>query len=176
LRRGLKVGWTGFFREDGLRAEDLELYARAGLAAIYFSADGASDAALELLGKGFSLDEAAKAASLAAASGVVTVYHFLVNLPGENLGSIRQTKRLVDHILGEHARWGNPAAMVFNNLRLYPGAPLTEEILRRGLAAPGIDLLYPVYFNPPPHDGLRHELTARCLAREALGAAAAAGA
>ena len=66
--------------------------------------------------------------------------------------------------------------MVFNNLRLYPGAPLTDEILRRGLVSPGIDLLYPVYFNHPPQAGQRHELTARCLAREALGAAAAAGA
>jgi len=147
----------------------LELYQRAGLSALYFSADGASRQALELLGKGLSVAQIEQAAGIAAASGAISVYHFLVNLPGENSATAAQTKALVECILEMHHRAGNPAAMVFNNLRAYPGAPLTRRILAEGLLDPQTDLLYPVYFNPPPFDGLRHELAALAARPEHLG-------
>jgi len=57
--------------------------------------------------------------------------------------------------------------VVINNIRLYPGTPLTEKILRERLIDPAQDLLYPTYFNPPPRDNLRHELTAFCMRRGA---------
>ncbi len=171
LRRGLQMQWTGFFREDALNAADLELYKKAGLMAIYFSADGANQAALSLLNKGMSLEQVRRASDLAAASGLITVYHFLVNLPGENQYTVDETTRLLDEILEAHARANNPAAVVFNNLRLYPGAALTKLIFEQGLADPKQDLLYPAYYNPPPWDGLRYELSARCLQHEAAMAA-----
>jgi len=71
--------------------------------------------------------------------------------------------------LAWHDQARNPAAMVFNNLRPYPGAPLTARIMRAGLMDPRTDLLYPVYFNPPPFDGLRHELSAMSLSPQHLG-------
>ncbi len=169
IGRGLAIGWTGFFREDGLTSGDLDLYRRAGLAALYFSADGASEPALKLLGKGLTLGQIERAAQLAAASGVISVYHFLVNLPCETPNSAAQTKRLAERILEDHAKAGNPAAMVFNNLRPYPGAPLTDSLLAAGLLDRRTDLLYPVYFNPPPFDGLRHQLNALCTKPEHLG-------
>ena len=58
--------------------------------------------------------------------------------------------------------------MVINNVRLYPGAPLTEYILKERLIDPGQDLLYPTYYNPPPWDHLRHELTAHCMRRSTV--------
>lgn len=169
IERGLQLGWTGFFREDCLSAADLELYQKAGLSALYFSADGASDHAQGLLNKGMSLGTIEKAARIAAASGIISVYHFLVNLPGENPESVKQTRDLVESILTWHDKAGNPAAMVFNNLRLYPGAPLTGRIMQAGLMDLRTDLLYPVYFNPPPFDGLRHDLTALSIRPEHLG-------
>jgi putative variant cofactor biosynthesis B12-binding/radical SAM domain protein 1 len=168
LRRRLTIGWTGFFREDALSEADVELYLRAGLASWYFSADGASDHALRLLGKGLSRDDVLRAARLAAASGVVTVYHFLVNLPGETQGTTDESRRLIEGLFDIHARRGNLGAVVINNLRLYPGAPLTEQVLREGLIDPRTDLLYPTYFNPPPWDHLRHELTAFCMQQGTL--------
>lgn len=172
MARGLNLGWTGFFREDCLEAKDLELYQKAGLSALYFSADGASDHTLGLLNKGMALEQVEQATQMAAASGIVSVYHFLVNLPGESPESVEQTWKLVEHILSWHDKADNPAAMVFNNLRLYPGAPLTDRIMQAGLMDLRTDLLYPVYFNPPPYDGLRHELTAQSIRPEHLGLAA----
>jgi len=163
LKRRLEINWTGFFREDAISAEDLELCREAGLVTCYFSGDGTSDWALELLGKGFHQNEILRAARAAAGTGVITVYHFLVNLPGETRQSVEHARRLLDHLCEIHAGQGNLGAVVINNLRLYPGAALTEAILRDGLIDPGQDLLYPTYFNPPPWDSLRHELTTLCM-------------
>lgn len=162
-RRGVQIGWTGFFREDTLTAADLELYRETGLQTLYFSADGASDRALDLLAKDLTRAQILEAARLAAASGVLTVYHFLVNLPGEDQQTVAQTRELLARLFELHAAPGNLGAVVLNNLRLYPGAPLTAEIIRRGLLDPRHDLLYPTYYNPPPWDHLRYELTAWCL-------------
>lgn len=168
LERRLEIGWTGFFREDTLTAEDMELYRRAGLVTWYFSADGASDHALQLLEKDLTRDQILHAARLAAESGVLTVYHFLVNLPGETRCSIDETRRLLDTLFEIHASEGNLGAVVVNNVRLYPGAPLTEYILKEGLVDSRQDLLYPTYYNPPPWDHLRHELTAYCMRQSAV--------
>jgi anaerobic magnesium-protoporphyrin IX monomethyl ester cyclase len=163
LKRRLKIGWTGFFREDALSVEAMELYRRSGLVTWYFSADGASEYTLQLLNKGLQRDHILNAARLAAASGILTVYHFLVNLPGETPHSIAETRELLARLFEIHATQGNLGAVVINNVRLYPNASLTESILREGLIDPRQDLLYPTYYNPPPWDHLRHELTAYCM-------------
>jgi len=168
LRRRLEIGWTGFFREDTLTEKELDLYRKAGLLTVYFSADGASDYALRLLGKNLTLEQVLHAGKLAAQSGILTVYHFLVNLPGESRATVDQAYGLLDRLFSLHASKGNLGAVVINNLRLYPGTPLTERILRDRLIDPGHDLLYPVYFNPPPWDNLRHELAAFCMIRGAV--------
>ncbi len=171
-RRRLEIGWTGFFREDTLSQKELDLYRKAGLMTLYFSADGASDHALKLLCKNLTVEQVLHAGNVAAQSGVLTVYHFLVNLPGETGKSVEQTYELLDRLFSLHASKGNLGAVVINNLRLYPGTPLTEKILRDRLIDPELDLLYPAYFNPPPWDSLRHELTAFCMSRGANWATA----
>ena len=168
LERRLEIGWTGFFREDTLTAEDMELYRRAGLVTWYFSADGASDHALQLLRKGLTRDQILDAARLAAESGVLAVYHFLVNLPGESRRTVDETRRLLDALFEIHASSANLGAVVINTIRLYPGAPLTEILLKERLLDPGRDLLYPTYYDPPPWDHLRHELTADCMRQSAM--------
>lgn len=165
LRRNLKMNWTGFFREDVISENDIDLYRDAGLATWYYSADGASRHALELLEKNLTPDQILNAARLAAASGIVTVYHFLVNLPGETRSTVDETRALLDKILDFHSAKGNPGALVISNLRVYPGARLTDFLLKKGLLAQGYDLLYPTYYNPPPWDNLRHDLKAYYMQR-----------
>ncbi|SPF48484.1 Radical SAM domain protein (fragment) [Syntrophobacter sp. SbD1] len=167
LRRKLDIGWTGFFREDTLSEKELDLYRRAGLTTLYFSADGASEFMLKQLGKNLTMEQVLHAAKLAAQSGILTVYHFLVNLPGETRDTVDQSYRLLDRLFSLHASKANLGAIVINNLRLYPGTPLTEKILRDRLIDPDHDLLYPTYFNPPPWDNLRHEMAAFCMSRGA---------
>ncbi len=175
LDRRIEIGWTGFFREDMLTREDIDLHRRSGLVTAYFSADGTSKHALKLLRKDLTPDQILRAAQFMAESGTLAVYHFLVNLPGENRQTVDETRALLDTLFEIHAPFGNLGAVVLNNVRLYPGAPLTDRLLREKLIDPRLDLLYPTYYNPPPWDHLRHELTAACMQQSVLGYLAAPG-
>lgn len=162
VRRNLDLTWTGFFRENSLTRENLELAQRAGCVAVYFSGDSLTDQGLKLLNKQMTRQDLFDAARLTAENGILTMCHFLLNLPGEGDQERIQTRETLDRILEIHARAGNLGAVIFNHVRLYPGAPMTKRLIKSGSLSPDTDLLYPVYHNPEPHGHLLHELEARC--------------
>jgi hypothetical protein len=57
---------------------------------------------------------------------------------------------------------GNLGAVIFNHVRLYPGAPLTRRLIAEGRLDADIDLLYPVYYNPPRYNHVLHGFEAHC--------------
>jgi anaerobic magnesium-protoporphyrin IX monomethyl ester cyclase len=162
LKRKLDVSWTGFFREDHLTSRQADLALQAGLIAIYFSGDGLTDHGLKILGKRLTRRDLIKAARVTAAAGVLTMCHFLMNLPGDDGKHLQQACETLDTILNIHAPVGNLGAVIFNTVRLYPGAPLTKKLLTAGLINPAADLLYPTYYNPPATAHVLHELEAHC--------------
>jgi anaerobic magnesium-protoporphyrin IX monomethyl ester cyclase len=162
LRRNLQVRWTGFFREDSLTEHAADLAARAGVVAFYFSADALTDHGLKVLSKRLTREDIVRAARITAKSGLLTMYHFLVNLPGETMAHPLEARNLLDEILEIHGPVGNLGAVIFNNVRLYPAAPLTVKLLKTGCLDERIDLLYPVYYDPPEYSHVLHELEAQC--------------
>jgi radical SAM superfamily enzyme YgiQ (UPF0313 family) len=162
LRRHLPVSWTGFFREDTLTEPLTDLAVKAGLVSIYFSADALTGHGLKLLNKRLSKEDILRAARVTAKRGVLTMCHFLVNLPGETGDHASEARDMLSKILDIHGPVGNLGAVIFNNVRLYPGAPLTRELLKKGLLDPRIDLLYPVYYNPVESAHVLHELECHC--------------
>ncbi|MCZ7664351.1 MAG: radical SAM protein [Thermoleophilia bacterium] len=161
IERGAPVRWTGFFREGVLTREDAELAVRAGCAAFQFSGDGTCDATLARLRKGLARDDILRAAGHAAATTALTVYHFMVNVPGTDAAVVRDAHDLVERLHDLHEPQGTLGAVVFNNLRVYPRTPLARELTRAGVLASGQDLLYPTYHNPAPYCHLRYELEER---------------
>ena len=162
LSRKLRLEWTGFFREDTLSESLAQLASDAGLAAFYFSGDALTEQGLRTLNKRMTKEDLYRAARIAARSGVITVCHFLINLPGDSRVLIEEAWSTLDRILDIHARAGNLGAVVFNNVRLYPGAPLTQKLASDGSLDPGTDLLYPTVFNPPRFAHVLHEMEAHC--------------
>jgi radical SAM superfamily enzyme YgiQ (UPF0313 family) len=162
IARRLQADWTGFFREDSLTVENLALAQRAGLVALYFSGDALTDHGLKLLNKGLTKEAMLNASRLTAQSGILTMCHFLLNLPGETDDHVQEASRMLDSILDIHAPAGNLGAVIFNHVRLYPGAPMTQKLLTSGMLSPTTDLLYPVYHNPEKYAHLLHEFEARC--------------
>lgn len=160
--RKLGVSWTGFFREDALSEKSLEAAMQAGLAAIYFSADALTNDGLKLLNKHLVQEDILRAAQITADAGMLTMCHFLVNLPGETAESARESEEMLDRLLQIHDPVGNLGAVIFNHARLYPGAPLTQKLIRSGQLDPELDLLYPVYHNPAPFNHLLHRFEAKC--------------
>lgn len=160
LRRKIRIAWSGFFREDHLDERNIRLFEEAGCNCFSFSPDGLCDQSLQALGKNLSQDDILKAASLAADTDVVTMYHFMVNVPGENSGTIDSGLRLLDRLYELHSLKRNLGTVVLNNIRLMPGTPMAEAALKEGVIRPDTDLLYPVYYNPPPYEALRYRLEA----------------
>lgn len=162
LRRKLTMNWTGFFREDTLTEQLTDLAVKAGLIAVYFSADALTDHGLKLLNKRLTKADILRASRITADNGVLTMCHFLINLPGETRAHAPEARDMLDRILDIHDRVGNLGAVIFNNVRLYPDALLTRKLLKTGQLDPGIDLLYPMYYNPVESAHVLHELEACC--------------
>ncbi len=162
IRRKLDISWTGFFREDSLTAENLDLAQRAGLVAVYFSGDALTDHGLKLLNKKMTRQDILNASRLTADKKLLTMCHFLVNLPGETKEDVIEARNMLDELLNIHGDAGNLGAVIFNHIRLYPGAPITRKLIRDGLLDPETDLLYPVYHNPVHGSHLLHEFEAKC--------------
>ncbi len=162
VNRNPNLSWTGFFREDSLTRENLALAQKAGCVAIYFSGDSLTDHGLKLLNKQMTKQDLFDAARLTANNGILTMCHFLLNLPGEGDKERIETRQTLDQLLEIHANAGNLGAVIFNHVRLYPGAPLTKQLIQSGALPQDTDFLYPVYHNPKPHAHLLHELDARC--------------
>jgi anaerobic magnesium-protoporphyrin IX monomethyl ester cyclase len=162
IRRKLDVGWTGFFREDTLDRKLADLAQAAGLVAIYFSADALTDHGLKLLGKRLTKRDILRAAKVTADSDILTMCHFLLNLPGDGEAQVTEAWEMLERLLEIHAGAANLGAMIFNHVRLYPGAPLTKRLIRSGDLSTDVDLLYPYYHNPPRFSHLLHEMEAHC--------------
>lgn len=162
-KRKLDVAWTGFFREDDLDDDAAALAQEAGLAAIYFSADALTAQGLELLNKRMTMTDILAAARVTAGRNILTVQHFLVNLPGEDQRShFNESRENLDRLLEMHAPAANLGAVVLNTVRLYPQAPLTRQLIRRKRIPADLDLLYPVYYNPPATAHVLHRLESQC--------------
>ncbi len=162
INRKLDITWTGFFREDNISAKSLNLAQKAGLIAIYFSGDSLTEQGLALLNKKLTCQDIINAAKLTSENKILTMCHFLVNLPGDNDESIKKSKDMLDMLLDIHGAAGNLGAVIFNHIRLYPNAPITQKLIRSGMLDPKTDLLYPVYYNPDRFNHIIHEFELRC--------------
>lgn len=158
LRRGLKVRWDGFFREDYLNEKNVALFEKAGCECFSFSPDGLCQESLDVLGKKLTESDILKAAGLVAKTDVISVYHFMVNVPGETEKTCQKGVRFLEQIYELHSRKKNLGTVVLNNIRILPGTPIETMARAHGVIGPETDLLYPVYYNPKPFDTFRYRL------------------
>lgn len=158
IRRGLSINWSGFFRENLLTEENVALYAQSGCECFSLSPDGLSQTALDALDKNMKVQDILDTAQVLAASGVVTVYHFLVNTPGDTAATQQEAKELIDAIYKIHHASKTLGTIVLNNIRILPGTRVEQQALEHGVITPETDLLYPTYYNPAPYDRARYEL------------------
>ncbi len=158
LHRRLDVRWSGFFREDCIDENNIGLFEQAGCECFSFSPDGLCQESLDILGKQLSEADILRAADLASRSDVVTVYHFMVNVPGETEQTCAKGVRLLERIYELHERKRNLGTVVLNNIRILPGTHIEAIAREKGVIGPGTDLLYPVYYNPEPFNAYRYHL------------------
>jgi len=158
ISRKLDIHWDGFMREDFLSEENVFLFEAAGCECFSFSPDGLCREALEVLNKNLSEADVLRAVSLAAKTDVISVYHFMVNVPGETAKTCEKSLHFLEKIYDIHSRKKNLGTVVLNNIRILPGTPIAETALAQGIISRDTDLLYPTYYNPKPFEAFRYKL------------------
>lgn len=158
LLRDLKINWSGFFRENLLTKENVDLYARSGCECFSLSPDGLSQKALDAMDKHMTVKDITDTAKILSESGVVTVYHFLVNTPGDTPETLEEGKKLIDAIYEIHHQSKTLGTIVLNNIRILPGTKVEKQALENKVITKETDLLYPTYYNPKPFSELRYDL------------------
>lgn len=145
LRRNLRIKWSAFFRPQQLPAPDLELMQKAGLYALELGSDSLSEAPLQEMGKGFSLEDIL-AVHRAAMQLKIPVAHYLIfGGPGETTATLQEGIERLDLI-------DDGVCFLFSGLRLLPGTRLYERALAEALLTPETSLLQPLYYHAPGLD------------------------
>ncbi|MPW27102.1 B12 lower ligand biosynthesis radical SAM protein BzaD [Alkalibaculum sp. M08DMB] len=158
IRRNIDIKWSGFFREDQIDGKNIDIFAKSGCECFSFSPDGLTQEAMDVLGKNMNIEDVKNAARLAAQTDIVSVYHFMINVPGETEETVKKGINLIDWIYDVHSKNKNLGTIVFNNIRIYPDTPIYDIALEKGVIRSTTNLLYPVYYNPDPYENLRYEL------------------
>ena len=158
LGRKLTIRWNGFMREDQMNEQNVALFEKAGCECFSFSPDGLCQEALDVLGKDLREEDIIKASELVSKTDVISVYHFIVNVPGETDETCAKGVRTLESIYELHSRKRNLGTVVLNNIRILPGTPIEALAKAQGVIRPDADLLYPTYYNPAPFDTLRYRL------------------
>ncbi len=158
LRRNTGIHWSGFFREDLFTPENARLYAASGCESFSLSPDGLCQKHLDMLDKHIRVEQILSTAEILSRIGITTVYHYLVNLPGESPRTIRESKQMIDAIYDIHRGTKSLGTIVLNLVRIMPDTKIAKLALESGEITPDTDLLYPVYHDPAAYRTLRYEL------------------
>ncbi len=165
IRRKLKLKWDGFMREDHFNEKNAALFEKAGCECFSFSPDGLCQESLDVLDKSLTESDIMKAAQVASRTEVVSVYHFMVNVPGETEKNCNKGVRFLERIYDQHYNKKNLGTIVINNIRILPGTRIEALARANGTIRPDTDLLYPTYYNPGPFEAFRYRLEALHLSR-----------
>jgi radical SAM superfamily enzyme YgiQ (UPF0313 family) len=142
LRQNLDIRWCAFFRPQHLPREELSLLKRAGLYALEFGTDAASDTTLAGMNKNFDFAEVSAINRHCIAEELPSAHYVIFGGPGE-------TAETVEEGLDNLNVLGNCVVFAFSGIRILPGTALFEQACLEGVLAPDEDLLYPVYYFSP---------------------------
>jgi radical SAM superfamily enzyme YgiQ (UPF0313 family) len=139
LRRGVRLQWCCFLRPQGLTGELMGLMARAGLKQVEFGADSFCDEVLEQYGKGLTFDDILRSSELAYQANVDYAHFVICGGPGETRETLRTS-------FANSRRFPNATIMARVGMRVYPGTPLFQRLVRERGQESLPDLLEPYYY------------------------------
>jgi len=145
IRRKLEIKWAAAFNPAYMNQAYVEEAVEAGCDLFSFSPDGASDNAIQLLGKNFSFQSVEKTISyIRRTDGAHAGYSFLYDLPNFNGEHVLGITRLASKMLatlGPKLRFFS-----FSKIRIYPRTTIHAIALKQGKIKENSDLLLPTYY------------------------------
>jgi radical SAM superfamily enzyme YgiQ (UPF0313 family) len=142
LRRNLKLRWSCYATPVRLGRRQAQLMARAGCEGIELGTDAVDDDQLKRLGKSFSAEVAERANRYCREAGLRVCQTLIFGAPGETEASIRATCTAL-------RRMQPTAVVAMTGVRLYPGTPITVDLLREGRIREEDIGLLPVFYIEP---------------------------
>lgn len=141
VRRRLKVNLTTMgINPRGASPELFTLMKRAGFNSMMITPEAGNETMLRNLDKGFDMQDVRRIAQQARASGLHSIWFFMLGGPGETRATVDETLRFVEREL----RGPQFMSVFVTGIRMLPGARLA-----RAHAAPDADLVQPAFYFSP---------------------------
>lgn len=139
-RRRLGLRWICSSRVDRIDEELAVRMKAAGCHLVRMGVESGSQAVLDRLRKGITVDQTRAAFAACRKAGLDSHAHTMIGMPGETSEDHRMTVELIREI--------GPTYLTMSVCTPFPGTPLYEELERRGAALTG------TYFAATVRDGL----------------------
>lgn len=124
VHRRIGINFSFMARIDTFDDETAEALREAGCIRIQFGIEAGTDRILNLMEKGFTVEEARKALEIAKRRGITTVAFFILGYPGETEEEMNQTIRFsID---------AEPDYVQYLPLSIQPGTRLYSDAIKRG--------------------------------------------
>jgi radical SAM superfamily enzyme YgiQ (UPF0313 family) len=139
IKRRIFIKWHAYtspFKFDETLAE---LSLEAGCDGFLFGADSCSDVILKEYGKNFRQDDIYAASAICRKLDIEHSFHILFGPPGETMGTVKETFRVLDDIRPT-------AAFLTQGIRVYKDTPIYRKLVRLGKISPDQSLLEPYYY------------------------------
>jgi radical SAM superfamily enzyme YgiQ (UPF0313 family) len=149
MRRKLDIKWKAEFRPDFLNAKFMKEAVESGCELFDFSPDGASDHAMQMLGKNLRVRDVEKTVEWASRiENAKVAYNFVYDLPRGDLGQLYGLTRLFTKIMSSCRC--KLEFLSLTKMRIYPQTRLYRVALREGRISRDRSLIFPVYYERLP--------------------------
>lgn len=149
LRRGVKANFTAMgINPLDVPAELFPLMKRAGFNSMMITPEAACESMLDNLGKGFGMQHVERCREQAHASGLKSMWFFMLGGPGETMASCEESIRYAETRL---TGW-QFTSVFFTGIRILPGTELARLAVERGYLAADTDLSRGHFYLSPEID------------------------
>jgi radical SAM superfamily enzyme YgiQ (UPF0313 family) len=123
----------------------------AGFNSFMVSAEAGCDRMLHSLRKGFTMEHVHRTREAARASGMVSLWFFMLGAPGEDEQSVEETCSFIERYLD----WNGCLAVIFTGVRILPHTEVARRAVEEGQLEPDADLVLPRFYFSPRLDEAR---------------------
>ena len=142
IRRRIFVRWSCYATPVKFNRQQAQLMARAGCEGVELGSDAVDNNQLQHLGKSFNTDAVERANRYCLEAGLRVCHTVIFGAPGETQASIKNTCQAL--------RAMRPTAVVaMTGVRLYPGTPLTNQLIAQGHLQKDEAALLPTFYIEP---------------------------
>jgi len=142
VQRNICIPFTAFLRPERFQKEDVRLLKAAGLHAVEWGTDGASDTTLKALGKSFTWDDVLSSNDLFSREGIAGCHFIMFCGPDETTDTVKEGLKNIQHLK-------EAVVMVSLGVRILPGTKIHRLALQQKRVNENNDLIEPTYFFSP---------------------------